>query len=331
MLSGIFQKRKKIQELRAPTLQDIKRFRDVYARHAEKRHVETPSCFEKTIYKAISCQKELHSVDFRQEDVTDPQIIALAESLLEMPLVSSLDLHQRESQELFSRAKSHEDPKKVLECSKAFDKLGLVKNLQEEDTKVETYHETKDSMDVTEEEILKDDDEHDETIAEGEDEDDEEAEMFGDWEKGFDPNTNHYFWFNHATGESQWTPPEGWPYEVDTPFDDDADLDDEQGEASGNADDQEGSAVIDDDLFSDHDLPDESMIEVILNDRLGKKIRVKCNEDDTVGDLKKLVAAQVGTRPEKIRIQKWYTIYKDHITLEDYEIHDGMGLELYYT
>ena len=39
--------------------------------------------------------------------------------------------------------------------------------------------------------------------------------------------------------------------------------------------------------------------------------------DDTIGDLKKLVAAQTGTRPEKIRIQKWYTVYKDHITLED--------------
>ena len=25
-----------------------------------------------------------------------------------------------------------------------------------------------------------------------------------------------------------------------------------------------------------------------------------------------------------------YTIYKDHVTLADYEIHDGMGLELYY-
>lgn len=72
------------------------------------------------------------------------------------------------------------------------------------------------------------------------------------------------------------------------------------------------------------------MIEVVLNDRLGKKVRVKCNEDDTIGDLKKLVAAQTGTRPDKIRIQKWYTIYKDHITLKDYEIHDGMGLELYY-
>ena len=109
------------------------------------------------------------------------------------------------------------------------------------------------------------------------------------------------------------------------------------------------------------------MLEVVLNDRLGKKVRVKCNEDDTIGDLKKLgpfythiiyisfdltgkchthffwflfgsfslfslkkkiAAAQLGTRPEKLRIQKWYTIYKDHITLEDYEIHDGMGLEL---
>ncbi|KAG6586024.1 Ubiquitin-like protein 5, partial [Cucurbita argyrosperma subsp. sororia] len=67
------------------------------------------------------------------------------------------------------------------------------------------------------------------------------------------------------------------------------------------------------------------MIEVVLNDRLGKKVRVKCNEDDTIGDLKKLVAAQTGTRAEKIRIQKWYNIYKDHITLKDYEIHDGMG------
>ena len=72
------------------------------------------------------------------------------------------------------------------------------------------------------------------------------------------------------------------------------------------------------------------MIEVVLNDRLGKKVRAKCNEDDTISDLKKLVAAQTGTRPEKIRIQKWYNIYKDHITLKDYEVHDGMGLELYY-
>jgi len=72
------------------------------------------------------------------------------------------------------------------------------------------------------------------------------------------------------------------------------------------------------------------MIEITLNDRLGKKVRVKCNQDDTVGDIKLLAAAQLGTKPEKIRIQKWYTIYKDHIRLGDYEIHDNMNLELYY-
>ncbi|CCF75332.1 ubiquitin-like protein 5 [Babesia microti strain RI] len=71
-------------------------------------------------------------------------------------------------------------------------------------------------------------------------------------------------------------------------------------------------------------------IEVILNDRLGRKISVKCNTDDTILDLKKLVAAQTGTRADKIRIQKWYNVYKDHITLADYEIKNGMGLELFY-
>ena len=43
------------------------------------------------------------------------------------------------------------------------------------------------------------------------------------------------------------------------------------------------------------------MIEVTVNDRLGKKIRVKCNEDDTIGDFKKLIAAQTGTRWDKVR------------------------------
>ena len=54
------------------------------------------------------------------------------------------------------------------------------------------------------------------------------------------------------------------------------------------------------------------------------------SSDDLVGDIKKLIAAQTGTRPEKIRLQKWHTVFKDHITLEDYEVHDGANLELYY-
>lgn len=59
------------------------------------------------------------------------------------------------------------------------------------------------------------------------------------------------------------------------------------------------------------------MIEITCNDRLGKKIRVKCNGDDTIGDLKKLIAAQTGTRSDKIVLKKWYTIFKDQISLRD--------------
>jgi ubiquitin-like protein 5 len=72
------------------------------------------------------------------------------------------------------------------------------------------------------------------------------------------------------------------------------------------------------------------MIEVICNDRLGKKVRVKCEPDDTIGDFKKLVAAQIGTVPEKIVLKKWYIEYKNHITIADYEIGHKSQLEMYY-
>jgi ubiquitin-like protein 5 len=72
------------------------------------------------------------------------------------------------------------------------------------------------------------------------------------------------------------------------------------------------------------------MIEIIVNDRLGKKLRIKASPQDTIAELKMVIAAASGTKPEKIVLKKWYTVYKDHITLEDYEIHDGMSLEMYY-
>ncbi len=46
------------------------------------------------------------------------------------------------------------------------------------------------------------------------------------------------------------------------------------------------------------------MIEVIVNDRLGKKERIKCCPQDKVGDFKKLISAKTGTRPDKIRLQR---------------------------
>lgn len=72
------------------------------------------------------------------------------------------------------------------------------------------------------------------------------------------------------------------------------------------------------------------MIAITVNDRLGKKVRIICNEDDTVGDIKKVLAVKTGTKAERIILKKWYNILKDHISLYDYEIGDGMNLELYY-
>jgi ubiquitin-like protein 5 len=39
----------------------------------------------------------------------------------------------------------------------------------------------------------------------------------------------------------------------------------------------------------------KKMIEIIVNDRLGKKVRIKSNPDDTNGGVEKLIAAQIGT------------------------------------
>lgn len=72
------------------------------------------------------------------------------------------------------------------------------------------------------------------------------------------------------------------------------------------------------------------MIEVVVNDRLGKKVRVKCLGEDTVGDFKKVLSLQIGTQPNKIVLQKGGSVLKDHISLEDYEVHDETNLELYY-
>lgn len=72
------------------------------------------------------------------------------------------------------------------------------------------------------------------------------------------------------------------------------------------------------------------MISIQANDRLGRKITVKCLEDDTIGDLKKVLLLQIGTLFEKIILKKGYKVYKDHISLADYEVHDGFNFELYY-
>jgi len=74
----------------------------------------------------------------------------------------------------------------------------------------------------------------------------------------------------------------------------------------------------------------QQLIEVVLNDRLGRKCRIKCYVTDTIIQVKRLAAAQLGSRAEKMRLQRWNTVFKDHLTLEDYEVSDGSNIDLYY-
>lgn len=129
---------------------------------------------------------------------------------------------QLQSEETEGISSSYEPADEIVAVSEdALDDFGSHEDEELQPDSTNDDHENQDvdvdaALDTDRTEV--DHPEEDNLLSEAEDADDEEAEMFGEWEKGFDPSTNHYFWFNHETGESAWTPPEDWPFEVDTPF-----------------------------------------------------------------------------------------------------------------
>ncbi|KAJ3532375.1 hypothetical protein NM208_g8466 [Fusarium decemcellulare] len=73
----------------------------------------------------------------------------------------------------------------------------------------------------------------------------------------------------------------------------------------------------------------DEMIVVNVNDRLGTKAAVPCLESDTVGQLKMMVAARIGRDPGQIILKRQSERpFKDHITLGDYGISNGVQLDL---
>ena len=73
----------------------------------------------------------------------------------------------------------------------------------------------------------------------------------------------------------------------------------------------------------------EEMIIVNVNDRLGSKSAVPCLPSDTVGQFKIMVAARIGREPSQIMLRRQgERPFKDHITLEDYGISNGVQLDL---
>lgn len=77
-------------------------------------------------------------------------------------------------------------------------------------------------------------------------------------------------------------------------------------------------------------MSDSQLIELQINDRLGTKTSVKVHPDDTVLTLKKLIASKTGTRWDRIVLKKWYSVLKNQVSVGDYELCDGMNLEMYY-
>ncbi|KAK4662599.1 ubiquitin-like modifier hub1 [Podospora pseudopauciseta] len=75
--------------------------------------------------------------------------------------------------------------------------------------------------------------------------------------------------------------------------------------------------------------PQEEMIVVTVNDRLGTKAQIPAFPSDTVGQFKIMVAMKVGREPHEILLKRQgERPFKDHITLGDYGVSNGVQVDL---
>ncbi|KAF2707890.1 ubiquitin-like protein [Pleomassaria siparia CBS 279.74] len=71
------------------------------------------------------------------------------------------------------------------------------------------------------------------------------------------------------------------------------------------------------------------MIMVTVNDRLGTKAQIPCLASDPVKVFKALVAAKIGRASHEIMLKRQgERPFKDHITLGDYGVSNGVQLDL---
>lgn len=71
------------------------------------------------------------------------------------------------------------------------------------------------------------------------------------------------------------------------------------------------------------------MIIVHVNDRLGTKAAIPCLASDHIKDFKIMVAARIGREPHEILLKRQgQRPFKDMLTLADYEISNGVQLDL---
>lgn len=66
------------------------------------------------------------------------------------------------------------------------------------------------------------------------------------------------------------------------------------------------------------------MIEIICNDRTGTRVHVKCRADDTIGDVKKIIAAQSGHRADKVQFLHLLVFHFTHADRYRYAFRSGI-------
>lgn len=75
--------------------------------------------------------------------------------------------------------------------------------------------------------------------------------------------------------------------------------------------------------------PQQPMILVTVNDRLGTKKAIPCFASDTVGQFKIIVASMVGRQPHEILLKRQgERPFKDQLTLQDYGVSNNVQLDL---
>jgi hypothetical protein len=73
----------------------------------------------------------------------------------------------------------------------------------------------------------------------------------------------------------------------------------------------------------------EPMIIVHVNDRLGTKAAIPCLASDPIKLFKAQVAARIGRQPHEIMLKRQgQRPFKDQLTLADYEISNGVQIDL---
>jgi len=76
-------------------------------------------------------------------------------------------------------------------------------------------------------------------------------------------------------------------------------------------------------------VPQEPMIIVNVNDRLGTKAAIPCLASDPVKLFKAMVAARIGREPHEILLKRQgERPFKDQLTLADYGVTNGVQLDL---